>query len=64
MTEQESKYHDLKFLSKSIHYVVTDIRALFNYNDIDMVEPNKARLNADIECAMSDLKKLHEMLNK
>lgn len=56
------KFKQLKWITQSIHYEAKDIRELFSYDRIDMLEPNKNRLKADIDCAISGLEELKTML--
>ena len=57
-----NEFQELKRIASSLHYEAKDIKALFSYDRIDMLEPNKERLRVDIDCAISNLEELKEKL--
>ena len=53
-----NEFNDLKGIANALCYEAKDIKALFSYNRIDMLEPNKNRLKVNIDCAISNLEEL------
>ena len=60
MTPDE--FNELKNTAYSISRMANEIGALFRYNRINMLEPNKVRLRCDIDSAIRDLETLKEKL--
>lgn len=59
-----TEFEELKRIANSLAYEAKDIKALFSYDRIDMLEPNKNRLKVDIDCAISDLEELKQKLKQ
>ena len=59
-----TEFEELKRIAGSLHYEAKDIKALFSYDRIDMLEPNKNRLKVDIDCAISNLEELKQKLKQ